>query len=74
MYKLSKLSNKPSLSSCKSLLYDNGNPFKTNKIDISEPIILPDFPLASSAASGFLFCGIIDDPVENLSESLIKLN
>ena len=48
--------------------------FKTNKIDIREPIILPDFPLASSAASGFLFCGIIDDPVENLSESLIKLN
>ena len=36
-------------------LDDNGNPFKTTKIDIREPIILPDFPLASSAASGFLF-------------------
>ena len=33
-----------------------------------------DFALISSAASGFFFCGIIDDPLENFSEILTKLN
>ena len=33
----------------------------------SDEYILPHFDLTSSAASGFFFCGIIDDPVHKLS-------
>ena len=46
----------------------------TTRIDIKEPIILPFFPLTSSAISGFLFCGIIEDPVARLSGKSIKSN
>ena len=41
---------------------------------VSRPIAVPALPRASSATSGFSFCGIIDDPVAALSGSLAKPN
>ena len=52
---LSIASNVSSLSSCKSLEYAKGNPFMTTRIDNKALIILPFFPLTSSAISGFFF-------------------
>ena len=37
-------------------------------------MIRPLFPRTSSAASGFRFCGMIDEPVVNLSDSEMKAN
>ena len=71
---VSIVSNMPSLSSCISLLYVNGVPFKTVNSPIKFPYARPVFPRISSAISGFFFCGIIDDPVENASSSSINLN
>lgn len=34
----------------------------------------PDLPRASSAMSGFFFCGMIDEPVEKASCSVTKEN
>src|SRR5690625_400632 len=34
----------------------------------------PDFPRASSATSGFFFCGMIDEPVEKESSRVTKEN
>jgi hypothetical protein len=41
-----------------------GNALKVASKPARFPISLPDLPLASSATSGFFFCGIIEDPVE----------
>ena len=38
------------------------------------PIAVPALPRASSATSGFSFCGIIDDPVAAFSGSPTKPN
>src|SRR2546430_15258361 len=41
---------------------------------ISPPISRPLLPRASSAMSGFFFCGMIDDPVANASSSSTQPN
>ncbi len=41
---------------------------------INEPLMRPVLARTSSAASGFRFCGMIDEPVENLSERRTKPN
>src|SRR3954452_7537249 len=45
---------------------------------VSRPVRLPrkrpDFPRASSATSGFFFCGMIDDPVAQASSSRAQPN
>ncbi len=71
---VSKLSKNCSLSSCISLSYAKGSDFITTKRPIRLPYNLPVLPLISSSASGFLFCGIIDEPVLYSSGSLIKPN
>ena len=38
------------------------------------PTTRPVFPRMSSAKSGFFFCGMMDEPVENASESSMKSN
>ena len=43
-------------------------------IENKDPVIFETLALINSAASGFLFCGIIDDPVEKLSDISIKAN
>ena len=50
------------LSSCRSLSYASGSPLTTASRPVSRPIAVPAFPRASSATSGFSFCGIIDEP------------
>ena len=35
--------------------------------DTRSPMSRPDLPRASSAESGFFFCGMIEEPVENSS-------
>ena len=49
-------------------------PFITVKRVVRSPKTLPLLPLTSSAISGFFFCGIIDEPVENASSSSTNLN
>ena len=56
-------SNSGSLSSCRSRLYESGRPFSVASSPVRLPIRRPDLPRASSAMSGFFFCGIIDEPV-----------
>ena len=51
----------------------DGTPNQAN-IVINDPMSLPDFPLTSSARSGFFFWGIIDEPVVRSSGSEMKLN
>ena len=41
---------------------------------VSRPIAVPALPRASSATSGFSFCGIIDEPVAALSGSRTNPN
>ena len=53
-----------SLSSCRSRLYASGRPFSVVSRPVTLPIRRPALPRASSAMSGFFFCGMIDDPVE----------
>ena len=38
------------------------------------PTTRPVLPRMSSAKSGFFFCGMMDEPVENASESVTKPN
>ena len=63
-----------SLSSCISLLYASAIPFIIVSSVILSPKTLPLLPRTSSAISGFFFCGIIDEPVENASSSSTNLN
>ena len=63
-----------SLSSCISFPYVIGRPFRTVIKLIKLPKILPGLALINSAASGFLFCGIILEPVVNFSGNLTKSN
>ncbi len=42
--------------------------------EVSAPITRPTLARTSSAASGLRFCGMIEEPVVNLSESRMKLN
>ncbi len=53
-----------SLSSCRSRLYASGRPLRVASRPERLPMRRPDLPRASSAISGFFFCGMIDDPVE----------
>ena len=62
------------MSSCKSLKYDKGKPFNIEIIELIFPIKIPVLPLKYSNGSGFFFCGIIDEPVTNLSFKVIMLN
>ena len=63
-----------SLSSCISFPYVIGRPFRTVIKLCKFPNILPGLALINSAASGFLFCGIILEPVVNFSDNLTKSN
>ena len=45
----------------------------TVKIEYNEENIWPVLPLTNSAESGFLFWGIIEEPVETLSLNRVKL-
>ncbi|MCY1305211.1 hypothetical protein D9M70_550050 [compost metagenome] len=40
----------------------------------SEPLMRPVLARTSSAASGFFFCGMIEEPVENASDRRMKPN
>ncbi|MOA03443.1 hypothetical protein D3C78_1229500 [compost metagenome] len=40
----------------------------------SEPLMRPVLARTSSAASGFFFCGMIDEPVEKASDRRMKPN
>ena len=57
-----------------SFEYAKGSPFITVIKPIFAPKIRPIFALTNSAASGFFFWGIIEEPVENLSDNSINLN
>ena len=41
---------------------------------VRQPMIRPEWPRTSSAASGFFFCGMIELPVERLSGSTTNPN
>ena len=71
---LSMLSNNGSLSSCKSRLYVIGNPFSSVSSDTRLPTSRPLLPRASSATSGFFFCGMSDEPVVYASAMRMKSN
>jgi hypothetical protein len=64
----------PVLSSCRSRSYASGKPFTVASRPVSRPIAVPALPRASSATSGFSFCGIIDDPVAAASGRFAKPN
>ena len=53
-----------SLSSCRSRLYASGRPLSVASRPVRLPISRPALPRASSAMSGFFFCGMMLDPVE----------
>ena len=61
--KVSTLSNTQCLSSLKSRLYDSGNDLSVDISPVRLPIKRPALPRASSAMSGFFFCGMIELPV-----------
>ncbi len=63
-----------SLSSCRSRLYASGCAFSVASRPLRLPINRPALPRASSAMSGFFFCGMMLDPVENASSSSTKPN
>ncbi len=71
---VSNASKTASLSSCISLLYASGRPFIAVRSVIKSPKTRPDLPRISSVISGFFFCGIMDEPVENASSNSINLN
>ena len=56
-----------SLSSCRSRLYASGNPFRVASSPVRLPINRPALPRASSATSGFFFCGMMLEPVDHSS-------
>ena len=53
-----------SLSSCRSRLYASGRPLSVVSSPVRSPMSRPALPRASSAMSGFFFCGMMLDPVE----------
>ncbi|CPZ97884.1 Uncharacterised protein [Mycobacteroides abscessus] len=67
-------SNRGSLSSCRSRLYANGCAFKVASKPVRLPINLPVLPRASSAISGFFFCGMIELPVDHESSRVTYPN
>ncbi len=69
---VSSASNTPSLSSCISLLYASGRPFKVIIMPVSAPCTRPHLPRINSSASGFFFCGIRDEPEVTRSDSSTK--
>ena len=71
---VSNASKIPSLSSCISLLYANGKPFKVINIPFNAPMTRPALPRINSQASGFFFCGIREEPDVTRSESSTKLD
>ncbi len=50
------------------------DPFRVASNPAWSPISRPALPRASSAMSGFFFCGMIDDPVENASARVMNEN
>ena len=62
--RVSTASKTGSLSSCRSRLYASGRPLSVASSPVRSPISRPALPRASSATSGFFFCGMIEDPVE----------
>ena len=73
-FAVSTASKRASLSSCKSLLYVVGIPFKQVNIVTKCPYIRPDLPRNNSHASGFFFCGIKLLPVAYASDIFTKPN
>ncbi len=71
---VSTASKTGSLSSCRSRLYANGRPLRVASNPVRWPISRPALPRASSATSGFFFCGMIDEPVEYASSSAAQPN
>ena len=61
---VSAASKTGSLSSCRSRLYASGRPLSVASSPVRLPISRPALPRASSATSGFFFCGMIEEPVE----------
>ena len=59
----SSASNSGSLSSWRSRLYASGRPLSVARKPVRSPMSRPALPRASSAMSGFFFCGSIDEPV-----------
>ncbi len=55
-----------SLSSWRSRLYASGSALSVAIRPVRLPIRRPTCPRASSAMSGFFFCGMIDEPVESV--------
>ena len=62
--RVSTASNTGSLSSCRSRLYASGSDFSVVSRPARSPTRRPALPRASSATSGFFFCGMMLDPVE----------
>ena len=56
-----------SLSSCKSRLYAKGCALSVARSPARLPIRRPVLPRVSSATSGFFFCGMIEEPVDQAS-------
>ena len=54
---------------CRSRSYASGRPRRWPGSPVRRPIAVPAFPRASSATSGFSFCGIIEEPVAAASGS-----
>lgn len=63
-----------SLSSWRSRLYASGRALSVASRPVRLPMRRPDLPRASSAMSGFFFCGMIDEPVEKASCRVTKEN
>ncbi len=63
-----------SLSSWRSRLYASGSALSVARRPVRLPMRRPDLPRASSAMSGFFFCGMIDEPVEKASWRVTKEN
>ena len=63
-----------SLSSCRSLLYASGSACRTPCIAPRCAATRGAFARSSSAASGFFFCGMIEDPELHASGSSQKPN
>ncbi|CPU65937.1 Uncharacterised protein [Mycobacteroides abscessus] len=61
---VSTWSNTGSLSSWRSRLYASGRPLSVASRPVRSPMRRPALPRASSATSGFFFCGMMLDPVE----------
>ena len=72
--RVSTESNTGSLSSCRSRLYASGSAFSVVSSPVRLPTRRPDFPRASSAMSGFFFCGMMLDPVDHASCSRANPN